>query len=102
MRKIGGTMAKLLMLDPRADVLLEDHPPVPGLDGLAGKVVGILDNGQANSSPMFRELARLMEERSGAAEVAVWKKPSHMQGVPGEMIEEVLGRCDAVVTGLGA
>ena len=102
MRKIGGTMAKLLMLDPRADVLLEDHPPVPGLEDLAGKVVGILDNGQANSSPMFRELARLMEERSGAAEVAVWKKPSHMQGAPGEMIEEVLGRCDAVVTGLGA
>ena len=102
MRKIGGTMAKLLMLDPRADVLLEDRPPVPGLDGLAGKVVGILDNGQANSSPMFRELARLMEERSGAAEVAVWKKPSHMQGAPWEMIEEVLGRCDAVVTGLGA
>ena len=95
-------MAKLLMLDPRADVLLEDHPPVPGLEGLAGKVVGILDNGQANSSPMFRELARLMEERSGAAEVAVWKKPSHMQGAPWEMIEEVLGRCDAVVTGLGA
>lgn len=95
-------MAKLLMLDPRADVLLEDHPPVPGLDGLAGKVVGILDNGQANSSPMFRELARLMEERSGAAEVAVWKKPSHMQGAPGGMIEEMLGRCDAVVTGLGA
>lgn len=95
-------MSKLLMLDPRADVLLEDHPPVPGLDGLAGKVVGILDNGQANSSPMFRELARLMEERSGAAEVAVWKKPSHMQGAPGEMIEEMLVRCDAVVTGLGA
>ena len=38
-------MEELQMLDPRADVLLENHPPVPGLDDLAGKVVGILDNG---------------------------------------------------------
>lgn len=95
-------MGKLLMLDPRADVLLENHPPVPGLDGLAGKVVGILDNGQANSSPMFQELARLMEERTGVAGVVVRKKPSHMQGAPGAMIEEMLSRCDAVITGLGA
>ena len=95
-------MGKLQMLDPRADVLLENHPPVAGLDKLAGKVVGILDNGQANSSPMFHELARLIEERSGAAEVVVRKKPSHMQGAPTEMIEEMLSRCDAVVTGLGA
>ncbi len=95
-------MGKLLMLDPRADVLLENHPPVPGLDDLAGKVVGILDNGQANSSPMFQELARLIEEQTGAAEVLLRKKPSHMQGAPEEMIEEMLSRCDAVVTGLGA
>ncbi|MDE0355808.1 MAG: hypothetical protein OXK20_09100 [Deltaproteobacteria bacterium] len=95
-------MGKLSMLDPRADVLLENHPPVPGLDDLTGKVVGILDNGQANSSPMFEELARLIEEQTGAAEVLLRKKPSHMNAAPGEMIEEMLSRCDAVVTGLGA
>ena len=95
-------MGKLQMLDPRADVLLENHPPVPGLDGLAGKVVGILDNGQANSSPMFEELAQLIGEQTGAAEVLVRKKPSHMQGAPGELIEEMLSRCDTVITGLGA
>ena len=98
-------MGKLQMLDPRADVLLENHPPVPGLDDLAGKVagkVGILDNGQANSSPMFEELAQLIGEQTGAAEVLLRKKPSHMQGAPGELIEEMLSRCDAVITGLGA
>ena len=95
-------MGKLLMLDPRADVLLENHPPVSGLDALTGKVVGILDNGQANSSPMFQELARLIEEQTGVAEVLLRKKPSHMNAAPQELIEEMLSRCDAVVTGLGA
>jgi len=95
-------MGKLLMLDPRADVLLENHPLVPALESLAGKVVGILDNGQANSSPMFHELAQLLQERLHAAEVIVRKKPTHMQGAPEPMIDELVSRCDAVITGLGA
>lgn len=95
-------MAKLLMLDPRADVLLENHPLVPALESLDGKVLGILDNGQANSSPMFQELAHLLQEKFHAAEVILRKKPTHMQGAPEPMIEELVSRCDAVITGLGA
>ena len=95
-------MAKLLMLDPRADVLLENRPLVPALESLDGKVLGILDNGQANSSPVFQELAQLIQERFHAAEVVLRKKPTHMQGAPEPMIEELVSRCDAVITGLGA
>jgi len=95
-------MGKLLMLDPRADVLLENHPLVPALEKLDGKVLGILDNGQANSSPMFQELAQLLQEKFHAAEVILMKKPSHMQGAPEPMIDELVSRCDAVITGLGA
>lgn len=95
-------MGKLRMLDPRADVLLENHPLAPVLEGLEGKVLGILDNGQANSSPMFGELARLLEQELGVAEVIVRKKPTHMQGAPAATIEELVSRCDAVITGLGA
>ena len=82
-------MTKLRMLDPRADVLLENHPLVPALESLDGKVLGILDNGQANSSPMFQELAQLLQEKFHAAEVILRKKPTHMQGAPEPMIEEL-------------
>jgi hypothetical protein len=41
-------MATLKMLDPRGSVNLKDRPLVPGLDTLQGKVIGIIDNGQAN------------------------------------------------------
>jgi hypothetical protein len=72
-------MGKLFMLDPRAAVKLDDRPLVPGLESLEGRVIGILDNGQANSTPMFHELAVMLRERYGLADVIARKKPTHMQ-----------------------
>ena len=95
-------MATLKMLDPRAAVNTKDRPLVPGLDTLEGKVVGIIDNGQANSTTMFQELAKLIEEKYRPAEVLFKTKPTHMQGAPKATMEEIVSRCDAVITGLGA
>jgi hypothetical protein len=95
-------MATLKMLDPRASVNLKDRPLVPDLDTLEGKVIGIIDNGQANSTTMFQELAKLLQERYRPAEVLFKTKPTHMQGAPKPIMEEFVSRCDAVITGLGA
>jgi hypothetical protein len=95
-------MATLKMLDPRASVNPKDRPVMAGLDSLEGKVIGIIDNGQSNSTTMFQELAKLMQERYQTAEVLFKTKPSHMQGAPKPIIEEFVNRCDAVITGLGA
>jgi hypothetical protein len=95
-------MATLKMLDPRASVNPQDRPLVPGLDTLAGKVIGIIDNGQSNSTTMFQELARLIHERFQTAEVIFKTKPTHMQGAPEAILDEFVNRCDAVITGLGA
>ena len=75
---------------------------MPGLDSLEGKVIGIIDNGQANSTTMFQELARLIQEKFNTREVIFRTKPTHMQGAPKPIMEEILSRCDAVITGLGA
>ena len=95
-------MAKLQFLDPRAAVSSESRPLVPGLDTLEGKVVGIIDNGQSNSTAMFQELAKLIQQKYATKEVIFKTKPSHMQGAPKPLMEELLSRCDAVITGLGA
>ena len=95
-------MATLKMLDPRASVNTKDRPLVPGLDTLKGKVIGIIDNGQANSTTMFQELAKLLEEKYRPAEVLFKTKQTHMQGAPKATKEEFVSRCDAVITGLGA
>jgi predicted GTPase len=95
-------MATLKMLDPRGSVKTKDRPLVVGLDTLEGKVIGIIDNGQANSTTMFQELAKLLEEKYRPAEVLFKTKPTHMQGAPKATMEEFVNRCDAVITGLGA
>ena len=56
-------------LDPRAAVNPKDRPLVPGLDSLEGKIIGIIDNGQSNSTNMFQELSKLIEERLHVKEV---------------------------------
>ena len=95
-------MATLKILDPRAAITPQDRPLVPGLESLHGKVIGIIDNGQSNSTDMFKELAQLLVQRLGAKEVLLRTKPTHMQGAPKPLMEELLGRCDAMITGLGA
>ncbi len=95
-------MATIKFLDPRAPVNPKDRPLVPGLEALEGKVIGIIDNGQANSTTMFQELAKLMQEKFHTKEVIFKTKPTHMQGAPKPIMEEILSRCDAVITGLGA
>lgn len=95
-------MATIKFLDPRATVNPKDRPLVPGLETLEGKVLGIIDNGQANSTTMFQELAQLIQKKFHAKEIIFKTKPTHMQGAPKPMMEEVLSRCDAVITGLGA
>ena len=95
-------MAMLKFLDPRAAVNPKDRPLVRGLDNLAGKVIGIIDNGQSNSTDMFKELARLLPEKLHVKEVLFRTKPTHMQGAPKPIMDELVDRCDAVITGLGA
>ena len=95
-------MATLKFLDPRAVVNPKERPLVPGLDSLENKVIGIIDNGQSNSTDIFKELAELLQERLHVKEVLFKTKPTHMQGAPKPIMEEIVNRCDAVITGLGA
>ena len=95
-------MTTIKFLDPRATVNPGDRPLVSGLDTLEGKVIGMIDNGQSNSTAMFQELAKLLQERSNAGEIIFRTKPTHMQGAPRTIMEEMVGRCDAIITGLGA
>ena len=95
-------MAMLKMLDPRGTVNPGERSVMPGLDSLEGKVIGIIDNGQSNSTAMFQELANLIQEKYQTAEVLFKTKPSHMQGAPRPILDEFVSRCDAVITGLGA
>jgi len=95
-------VATIKFLDPRATINPKDRPLVAGLDSLEGKTIGIIDNGQSNSTSMFQELAKLVRERFDVKQVIFRTKPTHMQGAPKVIMEDIINRCDAVITGLGA
>lgn len=95
-------MATIKFLDPRVTINPKDRPLVAGLDSLEGKTIGIIDNGQSNSTSMFQELAKLVQERFDVKQVIFRTKPTHMQGAPKVIMEDIINRCDAVITGLGA
>ena len=61
-------MAKLKFLDPRAVVNPKSGPWCRAWI-LEGKVIGIIDNGQSNSTDMFKELGKLLQERLHVKEV---------------------------------
>src|SRR5258705_10497018 len=93
-------MATIKFLDPRVTLNPKDRPLVPGLDTLEGRVIGIIDNGQANSTGMFQELVRLIGEKIHTKEVLFKTKPTHMKGAPKPIMEEILNGGDAVITRL--
>ena len=95
-------MAMLRFLDPRGSINPENRPLIPGLDSLEGKVIGIIDNGQSNCTCDVSGIGELIQEKFRPAEVIFRTKPTHMQGAPKTLMEELINRCDAVITGLGA
>jgi hypothetical protein len=95
-------MARIKFLDPRVPVNPKDRPRASGVESLEGKTLGIIDNGQSNSTAMFQELAKLLQGRLGVREIVFKTKPTHMQGAPEPILDEMVRRCDAVITGLGA
>jgi hypothetical protein len=90
-------MTGLIVLDPTAQPVSARAELAPRLTDLNGRTVGFLDNGKPNSG-------RFLELLGGSTTVAatvVRRKPSIGRLAPPGLIDELAGRCDLVVTGVG-
>ncbi len=68
---------------------------------LRGATIGLLENTKQNASPFLAELGRLLVERYGVARVVPRTKRAFALPVPDELLDELVGACDAVITGIG-
>jgi hypothetical protein len=68
---------------------------------LAGKVVGILDNGKARSDLLLREVQSLLQSEAGVADFVLLRKASAYRPAPDEQLDELARRAHAVVAGIG-
>jgi len=71
------------------------------IDGLAGKVIGFIDNSKPNFNLLVDDLAQILIEKHGVKSVVKRRKKSASQGAPAEVMNELVGQVDAVITGSG-
>jgi hypothetical protein len=83
---------------PRARAAAAAHK---SLDGLAGKVVGFIDNTKPNFNHLVDDLAEVLVSQHGVR--AVLKRGKRVQSIPAPqgVIDEVTQACDLVITGSG-
>jgi hypothetical protein len=85
------------LYDPTAEPRRIEARLAPRLDTLAGKRIGILDNGKANAGTLMLAVAGVLQERYGAGEIVKRNKP--VAGPPAPEILEALSQCDLTLVG---
>ncbi len=71
------------------------------LPGLSGAVVGFIDNAKPNFNHLVDDLAELLVTRYGAARVVKRRKRAASVPAPDDVMTELTGECDLVITGSG-
>jgi hypothetical protein len=85
------------LYDPTAQPRAVSARLAPRLASLAGKRIGILDNGKANAGTLMLAVAQILQDRYGAGEVVKREKP--VAGPPKPEVLEALARCDLALVG---
>lgn len=68
---------------------------------LRGATVGLLATPKQNADLFLEEVGRLLVDREGAAGVVPRTKTSVAMPAPEDLVAELTGRCDVIVTGVG-
>ena len=71
------------------------------LDGLAGKVVGFIDNAKPNFHNLVDDLGEILVSRYGVKRVVKRKKRAASVPAPEAVYQEFADQCDLVITGSG-
>jgi len=93
--------ASTLVFDPTAPERKERQLVRPTLDGLAGKVVGFIDNAKPNFNYLVADLAELLVNKHGVAKIIARRKRGSGVPAPDAVMQELTEQCDAVITGSG-
>jgi hypothetical protein len=76
------------------------HSPVR-FHGLAGAVVGFIDNAKPNFNHLVDDLAGILKEKYGVARIVKRRKQSASIPALPEGVEALSGECDVVIAGSG-
>jgi hypothetical protein len=97
---MAGTLTLFDPTAPRREA--RDAPGTANtLSGLAGKVVGFIDNAKPNFGFLADDLGELLMSKYAVSRVIKRRKPSASVPAKPEVIDELSAECDVVITGSG-
>ncbi len=91
----------LQVYDPVAPCLTLPQKSRQSLEGLAGKVIGFIDNSKPNFHHLVEDLSQALIEKHGVKQVIMRRKRSASQGLPEAVMNELVAQTDAIITGSG-
>ncbi len=91
----------VLLYDPTAPRLERPVQVLQTLAGLAGKVVGFIDNAKPNFNYLVDDLGELLMSKHGVSRVLKRQKRSASVPASDDVIREFAAECDLVITGSG-
>ena len=89
------------VFDPTEGPTAKAFTPAPRPASLAGKVIGILDNGKPRSDLLLREVQALLRSEASVADFVLVRKASAYRPAPDAQLDDLARRADAVVAGIG-
>ncbi len=90
-----------IVYDPRGVVEAKQTAPAPRVRALEGARLGVLDNSKWNANKLLRRSAELLTGESNFAVVNYYRKESFSRAATPQLIEEIAGQNDIVLTAIG-
>ena len=93
--------ARLQVLDPTVEPIPAEGVVAKRPDTLNGATVGLLANGKLNSVEILEMVGEVLADRYDFKEVIAWNKRNASRPCPEEIIDEIVEKCDVVITSSG-
>ena len=88
------------VLDPTFEEPATQQATVTGLQSLAGRTVGLLDNSKIKVKEILDYTEQLLRTQHGVTQIIRLKKPDASRPAPPEVMAQMAG-CDAVISAVG-
>lgn len=91
----------MVLLDPTVEALPDNTNMAPRLDDLNGRVLGLLANGKRNSDTLLDAVTSLLQDTYELGDVVRINKRDVSRPAKQEIVDELLEKCDVVITAIG-
>ena len=89
------------LLDPTVEAIPDHTILSPRPEDLNGKVVGLLSNSKRNADKLLHDIYALLQDTYEFKDVVFLDKGDASRLAPKEVMDELLEKCDVVITATG-